>query len=142
MRERMRLKLKYKPGPATAPQFAEDIVAAAEEISGVQLDFSEESLEDVDGILQSMLDDGVGVGEIKETLFGFGCYVGEVFVRNAGGAWKELVQNDLGWPLVIALPDGSLCNPIDKVFKRLELGEGESLPYFYRVFAKGRAEPR
>jgi hypothetical protein len=71
-------------------------------------------------------------------LFGFGCYVGEVFVRNAGGKWRNSAETPLaelaGLPLLIELGTESFCNPIGKVFKRLENGEVDSLPYFYQVF--------
>jgi hypothetical protein len=137
----MELNLRYRPGEDTVANFAADMVDGAREISGVELDYSEASLEAVDSIIQSFCDQGLDVDQMKETLFGFGCYVGEVFVRSAGGRWKELQPGDkslstLGWPLVVELPNGSLCNPIGKVFKRLEFGEGENLPYFYRVFVK------
>ena len=136
----MLLDLKYDPSPETAVLFARDIVDLARYVSDVALDYSERSLEAVDSILQSFTDGGVRVHDVKGTLFGFGCYVGEVFVQTAGGAWKALAADDkslefLGWPLVVQLPSGTVCNPIGKVFKRLELGESENLPYFYKVFA-------
>jgi hypothetical protein len=137
----MLLNLKYTVCPETAPRFAADIVELAQQVSGVHLDYSVASLERVEAILHSFATGGVEIEQIKATLFGFGCYVGEVFVRHAGATWKELPPDDkslplLGWPLVVALPDGSISNPIGKVFKRMEYGEGENLPYFYRVFAK------
>ena len=39
-----------------------------------------------------------------------------------------------GFPLVIELGKGNYCNPIGKVFKRLENGEEDSLSYFYHLF--------
>jgi hypothetical protein len=41
-------------------------------------------------------------------------------------------------PMVIQTGPESCCNPIDKVFKRMENGEEDSLPYFYLGFAKPR----
>ncbi len=38
--------------------------------------------------------------------------------------------------IVLQLPNSNICNPVGKVFKRLELGEGESVRYFYQVFAR------
>ena len=142
----MQLNLKYRPSLETMPLFASDIVKSAREVSGVALDYTASSLHEVDAILQSFADDGVGVEAVGATLFGFGCYVGEVFVRTTGGVWKQLAEDDrlvrvLGWQFVVALPGDSVCNPIGKVFKRLELGETENLPYFYSVFAK-RPAPR
>lgn len=136
----MRLRLKYPPQPENAAKFAADIAAAAAEISGADLDYSVASLETVDGILEGMRRDGVSSDQVAETLFGFGCYVGEVFVRQAGGAWCETAASPMaqaaGFPLVIDLGEGRYCNPIGKVFKRIDNGEEDYLPYFFQVFTK------
>lgn len=141
----MLLRLKRRPDPTNAALFADEIVEATLEITDETLDFSVESLEKVDAILQSFIDDGVPADNIKETLFGFGCYVGEVFVRNAGASWRELAADDklvdaFGWPLVVSVPNGKICNPIGKVFKRVEQGESENLPFFYVVFTEPTAK--
>jgi hypothetical protein len=135
----MRLRLKYEPTPKNAPKFASDIIAAAAKISGVQLDYSVASLKAVDDIIEGMRKDGCTSQQVAETLFGFGCYVGEVFVRHAGSQWQNAAETSMagfaGFPLVIQLGKDSFCNPIGKVFKRLDNGEEDNLPYFYRVFA-------
>jgi hypothetical protein len=140
----MNLRLKYPPVPANASRFADDIVEIAQDASGVRLDFTPKSLEDLDDVVQSFADDGAEVEDVKETLFGFGCYVGEVFVRHAGGRWRAAQPGEeasFGWPIVVQLGSGDVCNPIGKVFKRLELGESENLRYFYDVFAGGKTAP-
>jgi hypothetical protein len=134
----MRLQLKYPPTVENAPKFAADMVGAAAEISGVDLDYSVASLKAVDEIVEGLRQDGCTADQIGETLFGFGCYVGEVFVRHAGGKWRNAAETSMakfaGFPLVIELGKESLCNPIGKVFKRRENGEADGLPYFYQVF--------
>jgi hypothetical protein len=134
--------LKHKPVPQNAKRFAEEMVDAAKEISGVELDYSVESLEAVDQIIQAMADDGCSVEDVAETLFGFGCYVGEVFVRNGTGAWRAPAngreQEMFGFPLVVQTGADQVCNPIGRVFRRLQDGETENLPYFYSVFAGSR----
>ena len=138
----MNLRLKYKPTPKNAPKFADDIVEAAVEISGVDLDYSVASLRDVDDIIEGFRQDGCSLKEIAETLFGFGCYVGEVFVERSGGRWRHADDTPMadmaGYFLVIELGEDDYCNPIGKVFKRFENGEEDNLPYFYKVFAKPR----
>ena len=138
----MQLRLKYPPTVENAPKLAADMVASAAEISGVDLDYSVASLKAVDDIIEGMRQDGCTADQIGATLFGFGCYVGEVFVRHAGGQWRNTVATSMakgaGFPLVVELGKESLCNPIGKVFKRLENGEADSLPYFYQVFAARR----
>lgn len=134
----MRLRLKYAPTVDNAPKFAVDMVSLAAEISGADLDYSVASLETVDEIIEGMRQDGCTPEQIAETLFGFGCYVGEVFVRHAGGKWRDAAETSMHklveFPLVIELGKESFCNPIGKVFKRLENGEEDNLTYFYHVF--------
>jgi hypothetical protein len=134
----VRLNLKYDPTVANAPLFAADIAASAKDISGVDWDYSVESLKAVDDIIDGFHRDGLEPGQIGETLFGFGCYVGEVFVRNAGASWKFDPKKTpvFGFPLVIQTGPDKLCNPIGKVFKRLKNGIEDNLPYFYDVFTK------
>ena len=103
--EPMQLSLKYNPTLRNAPKFAADIAAAALDISGVKLDYSPKSLRLVDEILEGMRSEGVKPEQVAETLFGFGCYVGEVFVRNSGGKWRKQEDKELqdfgAFPLVI-----------------------------------------
>lgn len=135
----MRLQLNYSPTPENAPKFASDIVCSAAEICGVRLDYSIASIQAVDEIVEGFRQEGCTSDQIAETLFGFGCYVGEVFVRHAGGKWrvssKTPMAKGAGFPLVIELNEDHFCNPIGKVFKRLENGDEDSLPYFYQVFS-------
>jgi hypothetical protein len=138
----MRLQLNYRPIPENAVKFADEMVAAAAEISGVKLDYSVASLEEVDRIIEGLRQDGCTSDQVGETLFGFGCYLGEVLVRQAGGQWRNAADTSMadfaGFPLVVQLGDDSFCNPIGKTFKRLENGEEDNLPYFYRVFTNPR----
>jgi hypothetical protein len=138
----MQLRLKYPPTVENAPRFAADMVGSAAEISGVDLDYSVASLKAVDDIIEGFRQDGCAADQIAATLFGFGCYVGEVFVRHAGGEWRNAAETSMaklaGFPLVIAFGKETLCSPIGKVFKRLENGEEDNLPYFYQVFTTPR----
>jgi hypothetical protein len=135
----MRLRLAYEPTPENAPKFAADIVAAAENVDGVKLDYSVASLAKVDNILESLRRDGTKANQVGETLFAFGCYVGEVFVRQNGCRWEtaERAATPHFGPfgLVIDLGETKFCDPIGKAFKRLDNGEVDSLAYFYTVFS-------
>jgi hypothetical protein len=139
----MQLRLKYDPMLENAPRFATDMIAATAKIAGVHLAYSVESLKAVDDIIENLRRDGCRTEQIAETLFGFGCYVGEVFVRQAGGQWREAANTPMasfaGFPLVVELAGKRHCNPIGKVFKRLQNGEEDNLPFFYQVFACGRS---
>ncbi|MFB7943398.1 hypothetical protein ACFC6L_00610 [Kitasatospora phosalacinea] len=135
----MELRLRYAPEVVNAGRFAADIVVSAAQVSGVELDYSVGSLAVVDGIIEEFRGSGIVSGQVGETLFGFGCYVGEVMVRQGGAAWRAVGGEEaaaFGFPLVVDLPGGQVGNPIGKVFRRLENGPQDSLPYFYTVFAE------
>jgi hypothetical protein len=139
----MELRLKYPPTPEAAPKHAALCVSAVKNVDGVELDYSVGSLTMLDGIIEKLRRDGVSSGDVAETLFTFGCYVGEVFVRNASGRWCSPegtpMEGVTGFPLLIHLGTGGYCNPIGKVFKRLDQGSEHNLPYFFQVFASDKA---
>lgn len=72
---------------------------------------------------------------IAETLFGFGCYVGEFFVRNGHGQWARPTAEQaglVGFPFIVRASADSWLNPIGKTFKRYENGEEDSVSDFLR----------
>ncbi len=137
-------QLKYDITPRNAPRFAADIAAAVQKNEGITLDYSIDSLEAIDRIIDGFHKEGVKPEQVEATLFAFGCYVGEVFVRNAGATWRKASRREMeqvfGVPLVLQLGADNTVNPIGKVIKRLENGEEDNLPYFYRVFSRPRGE--
>jgi hypothetical protein len=135
------LNLKYPPTPENARKLAEVVVSAARNVSGVNLDFSVGSLAAVDQIIEKLRSEGLVAAQIAETLFSFGCYVGEVLVVNAGGTWRSTAETSMApfasAPMVVELGPDHFSNPIDKVFKRFQNGPEDSLPYFYQVTTAG-----
>lgn len=135
----MNLRLKYPPTPENASKHALLAIASVRDIEGVELDYSPESIEMIDRIVEAMRQDGVTIERVADTLFSFGCYIGEVFVRHASGVWRreeDTPMRGLAGFMVIQLAGDRLCNPIGKVFKRLRDGETENLSYFYAVFTQ------
>lgn len=135
----MILHLHYTPTPENAPRFAEEAVEAVKKLQNVDLDYTPSSLHHIDEVLDIFNLGELSSIEMADTLFIFGCYVGEVFVRNAGARWRvtdETIMKDLeDLPLVLELSDGhNINNPIGKVFKRCDNGMVDNLPYFYTVF--------
>lgn len=130
--------MQYPPTVEHAFDLAEVCVSAVFKLEEVTLDYSVESLIFLDSLVGDWHDQGAPLEECASVLFTFGCYVGEVFVKNAGGVWvdKEAVGMEMlaMSPIVVQLPNGAVCNPIDKVFKRLENGDEDYLPFFYQVF--------
>lgn len=130
-------ELKYDIVPKNTPLFASDVVHCVEKFEGVTLDYSVKSLEVIDSLVARFRENGSTVDDMAATLFSFGCYLGEVIVKNAGGKWRKATQDELdnvfGMPLVLDLKNGVTLNPIGKVIKRLENGEEDSIPYFYQA---------
>jgi hypothetical protein len=135
----MELTLQYPPTPEAAPRHANLAVEAAADISHVTLDYSVDSLAMVDSILDEWHRESVRTEDVASALFAFGCYVGEVFVRNVGARWISAAGTSMepfaGFFIVLELGRANFINPIGKVFKRVENGEEDNLPYFYSVFA-------
>jgi hypothetical protein len=139
----MQLRLKYPPTPEAAPRHAALCVSAALLIHDIELDYSVESLELLEGLLDRLRQDGVAVEQVAEVLFACGCYVGEVFVRQAGANWCPTegtsMEGVTGFPLLIQLGPQRYCNPVGKVFKRLVEGSDHGLASFYALFSRPEA---
>ena len=139
----MKIRLQYPASPANAADHAEIAVKVTGEQRGAELDFSRESLAVLDDVIESMREEGLDGEEAAEILFVFGCYLGEVMVRQLGGSWTPTPRSPLRdlspWPMVVTLGDGSAWDTIGKVYKRLELGDSEYVPAFFEWAARGRS---
>jgi hypothetical protein len=137
-------ELKYDITPGNAAKFAADIAALVEENEGVNLDYSVASLAAIDRIIGRFHDDGTKLEDAEGTIFSFGCYVGEVFVRHAKAKWRKATPREIdewaGVPLILELGADNVVNPIGKVIKRLQNGVEDSLPYFYQVCSSSRPQ--
>jgi hypothetical protein len=136
----MLLRLQFPPTPENAANLAELAVKAAQNVDGIDLDYTPASLESVDQILAKLHAEGLTENQVGETVFSFGCYVGEVLLRQHSGKWAMprpslLARLGLGGSnmMVVELPDGSTWNPIGKAFKLLANGLEDSVAYFYSV---------
>lgn len=131
------LALKYPANADNATHHAKLAVRAAWEEFDMALDYSAQSLEEVDVQVESLREDGYTAEDVAEALFVLGCYVGEVMVKRLGGRWIETARSPLRdvspWPMVVLLRDGSAWDPIGKAFLRLELGDSESIAGFFRL---------
>ncbi|MFF8381227.1 hypothetical protein ACF07V_34480 [Streptomyces sp. NPDC015661] len=131
----MQVHLNPPLEPADAPRRAAAIVAAAADISGAELDYSPESIDTVEDIIDGFRAEGVTGEDMAESLVAFGCYVGEVLTRHLGGAWRlaEAGQHPTTEPPVVELSDARECRPIDWVFSRLHFGADVSIRGLYAV---------
>ena len=142
----MRIRLRYPASPENARDHAQIAVDLAREEFDAGLDFSPESLELADSLVDSLREEGLDAEGAAERLFVLGCYLGEVMVRRLGGTWVSTSRSSLRglspWPMVVALPGGSAWDAIGKAYKRLELGDSEYLPAFFEAAAGGARGPR
>jgi hypothetical protein len=108
--------------PSTAPQLAEGSVAFVEQKFGFKLPYTPESLILVDAIIDKIKETGATEQQASGLLSGLGCYVGEVFVRNAKASWRSTAEMGMRascrFPAVLALPGPVGCDPIGRVFER------------------------
>ncbi|HVO11573.1 MAG TPA: hypothetical protein VMX54_12595 [Vicinamibacteria bacterium] len=131
----MKIRLQYPATPESAREHARIAVSVARDEWDTVLDYRPGSLEALDAEIDSLRESGLDAEDVAEMLFVFGCYLGEVLVRNLGGAWVATARSALRrlspWPMVVVLPNGSAWDAIGKAYKRLELGDSEFLPAFY-----------
>lgn len=106
--------------------YANDAVSLAKE-SGLSLDYSEKSLEDIDAVLNSFVGGAEKIVEqydkdLEERLWLiskiFGAYVGEVVIKSIGGEWNS-EKNENGSVRIILECLQIKCFPLEKIYKRL-----------------------
>jgi hypothetical protein len=127
------------PSPRTAPQYAERAVAIVKQKFGFVLPYNPPSLIVVDAIIDKIKETGASEQQASGFLFGLGCYVGEVFVRNAGASWRATAEmrmaDKCGFPIVLALRGAAGCNPVGQVFVRFRQGTAHSVATLYESVA-------
>lgn len=131
---------------AMAGAYAERAVAAARKFDA-KLDYSEDSLRDVENIL-SRLEQGTLAGgpaqeeirkEIEETCKMWGSYLGEVVRRRFGGAWSIETYPGKQFATLTLSVGASKLFPTMKVHRRITQGEGDNVWTFYKM-VKARLE--
>jgi hypothetical protein len=139
----VKLNLRFPASADNAFDHAQLAVEAAYEDSGLDLDYTPHSLEQVDAQIESLRDDGLTGEDVAEALFVFGCYIGTVMARALGGRWVDTARSPLAgvspWPMVVVLPHGSAWDAIGKAYMRLELGDSEYLPAYFTLAARAAA---
>ena len=123
--------------------FAEQAVRLGREFK-VDLDYSENSLQEVEHLLGRLHDDmsKSDANKIEEMSKIWGGYLGEVVRRRFGGEWS-IEKYPAGDFLIVSLNvNGARLFPSMKVHKRLTEGSSENIWSFYQsVRAKLEAQP-
>lgn len=137
----MQVHLNAPLEPGSAPQLAAAIVAAAADISDAELNYSPQSIDVVEDIVDGFRAEGVSGEEMSESLIAFGCYLGEIVTRHIGGVWRLApAAHPTAAPFVVELSDARECHPIDWVISRLESGAAVSIRGLYAAAAVGGAD--
>lgn len=118
----------------------------------IELDYSEQSIHQIEQILGRMYDQRptglrklvVGKRYAEQLPYLaqiWGAYIGEVMRRAVGGQW-EFAEKLYPGQEVVALKwdDENMCFPVGKVHKRLTNGPEDSVASFYRVIVDMRKE--
>ncbi len=117
---------KEKNSAAALVEMAAGMAFAAKEGFGYDLDYSLESLVNVERILTRMKK------RMKphELAVGFGCYVGEVMIRSGNGKW---IHNDDDSEWVVDLPEGVRASPITRCHKFIVNGKNDGIEIWGRT---------
>ena len=125
------MKLKV-PTLESVTYVAENVPMHCKNLFNVDLDFSVEGVEHLEGIIESFphSDNPAMLEELSEPLVAMGCYVGEVIRRNFGGEWQDTSTVN-GFQIGIKL-GSTYLNPIDKVIRRYREGSEHNLSNYVR----------
>jgi hypothetical protein len=148
--------------PDTVADMMSDFAAAAVETArsmNVTLDYSEESLQAVEGILAQLHDELRGgtaavrsldhppatpsSADMAEVSKLWGSYFGEVVRRRWGGDWSIETYPGAGFATLTLTVNGGKMFPSMKIYRRLTEGEQDNIWSFYQqVRKKLAAAPR
>lgn len=121
---------------AMVSSYAEQAVQTAR-ASNAQLDYSENSLMEVETILaqlaRQMTDGTPGSQDVGEVCKMWGSYLGEVVRRHFGGEWSIETYPGKQFATLTLSVGGNKLFPTMKVHRRLTQGEEDSVWSFYKM---------
>src|SRR5215472_16811966 len=117
---------------AMAGAYAEQAVQKAREFN-TQLDYSENSLMEVEVILAQLARQAPEGDAIGESCKMWGSYLGEVVRMRFGGEWSIETYPGKQFATLTLSVGGNKLFPTMKVHRRLIEGEGENVWEFYRM---------
>jgi hypothetical protein len=106
-------------------QYAQIHIDTTKQAFGVELDFDEKSIIELDNLIQKAWPDQPPV-QIDNVILLFGSFLGEAIIKTIGGQWVETEQ---GWGIKIG--DSTLM-VFTKIKKRLLNGMEDSISYYYQ----------
>lgn len=122
-----------------AKAYSLDAVDIAASNFKVKLDWSDNSIRKVEGMLGRLHDDMAQSNPQEEVVWtfakAFGSYVGEVLRRHHSGEWGIVNLNGQEFP-GIQHDDGRLCWPWARAHKRIMNGPEDNVWHYYQVLLK------
>jgi hypothetical protein len=121
---------------ALAGAYAQKAVQAARGLN-TDLDFSENSLMELEAILDGVARDGASIAssaaELTEVCKTWGSYFGEVVRRRFGGEWSIETYPGKQFATLTLTIAGNKLFPSMKVHRRLTEGQADNLWSFYKM---------
>jgi len=120
-----------------AEHYAGDAVSFALKQFKITLDWSDESIKEVEFILDYMhkqaLKDKPSDDEIFSFAKGFGSYIGEVYRRNHGAEWGMFTWEGESFPGLQSKQNPNNFWPWGKVQNRIKNGEEDNVQQYYHL---------
>ena len=108
---------------------------------GVELDYTPESLANVDFLIDKERQTSVGLTkEMKLVLLSLGAYVGEVMIRHLGARWARGADPTSQDPLVLVVGGRYAVNVVSITFRRFLAGDPHSLAKAFEETQKLREQ--
>jgi hypothetical protein len=125
-----------------ARAYSLDAIDLAEKNFRVTLDWSEESVRNVEEMLGRLHDEMANALPPEDVIWtfakAFGSYVGEVLRRHHGGEWGMVNLEGQSFP-GLQQKNGALCWPWSKAQKRLVNGQEDNMWHYYSVLVRDAA---
>ena len=103
--------------------------------AGIDMDFSEESIDELDRLAAQLWPEPIAEEETLDAVVAnWGAYLGQAIIENLGGEWT--FRRDLDHASVHFPRTGMEAFPFHKVRKRLVLGAQESMLDFYEAIVE------
>lgn len=111
-------------------------VGAMFDEDNIELDFSEDSLDQLDRLVSQVWGDDKpeDVEVLDAIVANWGAYLGQAIMHNLGGRWQ--FRKELDHASVLFPRTGMEVFPMHKVRKRFRLGESESIATFYEAIVE------
>jgi len=106
----MIIRLDIAPTPATVREYAQSAVGSMQDVYGIRMNFSVDSLAHVDRVLREWREGGAPIEAVTKSLYALGSYAGEVIRQRHGGRW--------------VVPPVAQHGEVDSLFLFLKLADG------------------